>query len=178
MDHIIGRIVAPIILIILMIVVPLVWVATGIDNTQRSAADRIVNMYASEVRSTGVITKENYEAFLRNLQKTGEIYDINIVHESVVAVPEGKGKFSKSFKSYGKEDILAYVEGYGDDLEPGTADDTEGADYRMKTGDYITITATSVNGSVGTRYLDAANGDAVKGIKINATAGGMVGNKK
>ena len=48
----------------------------------------------------------------------------------------------------------------------------------MKQGDYITITATSLNGSVGTRYLDAANGDAVKGIKINATAGGMVGNKK
>ena len=178
MDGIVGRIIAPIILIVLMVVTPLVWVATGIDNSQRSAVDRIVNTYVSEVRSTGVITKENYEMFLRNLQKTGELYDINIVHESVVAVPNGKGKYGKAYTAYGKEDILAYVEGYGDDLEPGTADDTEGADYKMKQGDYITITATSLNGSVGTRYLDAANGDAVKGIKINATAGGMVGNKK
>ena len=178
MDNVLSRIFGPIILIIMMLVVPIIWIATGLDNTQRSAVDKIVHDYAAEVKSTGVITKENYDSFLRDLQKTGETYDITVVHKSLIAVPEAGGTYSKAYRSYGKEDILNYIEGFGADQEPGTADDTDVQVYKMKQGDFINITVVSTNGSIGTRYLDAANGSPIKGIKIKATAGGMIGNTR
>ncbi len=178
MEDVVGRVFAPIFLIIAITLIPLVFVFSGLDLTQRSYVQETVDNYASEIRSTGVISKANYEKFIMDLQKTGMIFDINVVHKSKTVVPYGDGDYRTAFRSYGKDDILSYIEGYGDDMIPNTADDNEGYDYVMKNGDFITIKITSVEGTPGTKYLGLLNGSGSRGIKLSASSGGMVGNTR
>ncbi len=177
MEDIVGRIASAFLIIAALTIIPLMIIFNNLDLAQRSTLNKIVDNYADEVRSTGVISKENYEDFLRQLSQTGYTYDIYITHKSKTAVPVSGGDFKIAYKAYSKSDILEYVEGFGPDKEPGTADDTDFKDYTMKSGDFISIKVVANTETTGSRLFRMMN-KGVPVIKLGSSSGGMVGNTR
>ena len=178
MDDIVGRLAAGIFLIIALILIPIVWVFSNLDLSQHSAVNNIVNSYTEEIRTTGVISKANYEDFIRRLQQTGMTFDISVLHKSKAAVPgDSANSYTIAYRSYNKNDILGVIEGYGADGEPNTSDDETPRDYIMKSGDQISITVQSIEETSGSKYIRLlTNGSSA--IRLKASAGGMVGNTR
>lgn len=178
MEDIVGRLTAGIFLIIALTLIPIVWVFNNLDLSQRSVINNVVNAYTEEIRSTGVISKENYEDFIRKLQQTGMTFDISILHKSKAAVPgNSAGSYAVAYRSYNKNDILGVIEGYGADGEPNTSDDKAPRDYIMKSGDQISVTVQSLEETSGSKYLRLLM-DGGSAIKLKASAGGMIGNTR
>jgi ABC-type glycerol-3-phosphate transport system permease component len=182
MDDVFGRIFSYLVIIFAMFVIPLVWIFNNADMTQQSYISEQVQTFTSKARSTGCITKDEYRQFAENIGACGNAYQIKILHESKVSTPledkDGntiKNKYRTSFRSYNLDDIVNTIEGLGNDGEPGTLDDETPSDYIMKDGDYITVSVKSVNSTEGSALLGMLSGHA-SGIKIVASAGGMVGN--
>ena len=73
-----GKVVAIILTAVLIFLFPLPYVAKAVRET----VDDLVNVYVAEfsdtARQQGVITKEMYENLTRSLNRTGELYDINL----------------------------------------------------------------------------------------------------
>ncbi len=177
MDDIVGRLASACFIIFSLTIIPLMIIFNNLDLSQRSALDTIVSTYTDEVRSTGVISKENYEDFLRKLSSTGYTYDIKIVHKSKTAVPTTSGSYKIAYKAYSKSEILSYIEGFGPDGEPGTSDDTSIKDYVMKSGDFISIKVVADTETTGSKlFRSIINGSSI--IKLGASSGGMVGNTR
>ncbi len=62
----------------LIFVVPLMTMADRVDTTSQAEVESIVTDFVEEIRTTGKITKENYNKFLENLSATGYIFDVEM----------------------------------------------------------------------------------------------------
>ncbi len=176
MDDIVGRIAAGVLIAVSLTLIPLVWVFNNFDLAQRSYVNNVVDSYVGEVRSTGEITEENYNQFLRDLSKSGMMFDIEIIHKSKTLVPaeagDKNGDYRTSYRSYNKDDIFEYM-----NLDAHTGTD-DAYDYIMKDGDSITIKVTSITDTEGSKFLRMITSGGVNATKLTASSGGMIGNTK
>lgn len=173
MDDVLGRSFSYMLLIFgFFFLVPLLLFANA-DISNRSYVGQALNEFVGEARESGEITQEGYQRLMNKLIATGEGYQISAEHRSKVTVYDGT-EYQSSYRSYNYNDILSVMEGYGEDMEPGTADDTGKGSYPMKRGDYFTVTVKSNGPTLGSRFL-AAILPGHQGLKLVCTSGGIVG---
>ena len=162
-DNPIAKAFASLFLILGISVLPLMLVMNNVDNQARSAAEAAVQDFADNARSTGVLTKADFEVLKAKLQATGYVYHVEMLHRSKMAIPDDAQGYRDVYKAYNFEDISNIWE------------ENEGV-YAMKNGDFYQILITSTTPTIGSKIYAANYGGS--GITLNIPAGGMVGNKK
>lgn len=160
-----GKALASLLLILGIAFFPLVLMQENVDNMSRAAAEEAVQDFADSARSTGFLTKSDYEVLRSKLVSTGYTYHVQMLHRSKTVVPDptiAEG-YRTSYKAYNFEDISKYWE------------ENEGI-YPMKNGDFYQILITSATPTKGSAMLGILHGNA--GTIQSIPAGGMVGNQK
>ena len=182
-DDAVGKVVASLFLIIGIFLIPLIIISVNSDITERSYVDENVQEFCEMVRSTGCLSKANYEEMRNALSATGNIYKITFLHRSYRAIPDGDGEYRSAFTAYGTTEILNYIYGTFDPGDPcpiyNSYDplDEKTWDYTMKDGDYFSITVEGVNPTKGASFLKLLTGG--RGNEhLYCTSGGMIGNTK
>ncbi len=155
----IGVVFAMLLLIFGITILPMVIIQNNVDAQSRSAAEALVQDFADNARSTGYITREEYDKFKSDLVATGYTYHVEMLHRSKIVVPNGS-TYTTAYNAYNFNDILDMLE-------------TSGR-YSMKSGDFFQIQLTTISETKGSGYLAAIIGGP--GQKMTIPAGGLVGN--
>lgn len=175
-DDAVSKVVAALFLTLGIFVLPLIIISVNSDITERSYVDENIQEFSEMVRSTGYISKENYEQLLNVLSSAGGAYKITMLHRSYRAIPSGSsGDYRTSYTAYGQNEIIRHLYGLKLDGSPDTSN--PGSDYIMKDGDFFSITVEGTGSTKSASYLKALSGG--KGEEhLYCVSGGMVGNTK
>jgi len=159
-----------------LVVVFNIYIAKMDTNVQTYCND-VIEEFVDEVRVSGYISAESYLEMTRKLNSTGNLYDISIIHQSRFCVPktnpdgteivvdgEGKTEYTDSFYTYNKEDILQILFPEGNEY----------GRYDMKHGDFIKVSLSLKEPTMGAKLYSKWTGKALK--TISGTYSGYIGN--
>ena len=127
--------VAIIITVIGMFVVPLLFITSTRDGIAQSTVYSITTEFTEGMREQGKLTQEMYLDFIRQLDATGELFDVEIVHKHTTVVPV----FGNDNEVIRTEAVDEFY--YTDEILKSVY--VDGGIYKMQKGDYVTVTVTN-----------------------------------
>lgn len=124
--------------VVLMFVFPLMTMADRTDDVTQLAVETATTEFVDTVRSTGKITRENYDKYIGEIESTGYTYDVELV---VQVLDENPGKKATQVQStkYGENE---YSNEYTSQIEQVL--NTKGY-YLLKEGDIFSTSAKNTN---------------------------------
>ena len=134
MEDSLGKTFAIICSVFVLIYLPLLCLALHTDNISQSKIDNSVTKFVDDVRSTGKITADKYEAFCREIDACEKLCKIEMIHSSQQSVENDELYFSYIEKS----EILDTIY-------------TVNVDYKMSKGDYLTVKVYNTEPTLATR---------------------------
>lgn len=174
-DDAVGKVVSSLFLIIGIFLLPLIIISVNSDITERSYVDESIQEFAEMVRSTGHVSKANYEELRNVLSSSGQTYKVTMLHRSYRALPSGAGDYRSTYTAYNERDILNTIYGLKFNGDPDGS--SPGKDYVMKDGDFFSITVEGVNSTKSASFLKILTGGRGE-EHLYCTSGGMIGNTK
>ena len=63
---------------ILMMVFPLMTMSNRVDTTTQTEVEKITSEFANQIKTTGKLTQDKYQVFLKDLSDTGNTYDVTL----------------------------------------------------------------------------------------------------
>jgi hypothetical protein len=173
MSDILSKIFAVILVIGLLIVYPILHMASIQEDTTRIFVLSETTKFVDMVRDVGYISPDTYEDFSRQLLATNNIYDIEIEHLHKVINPiytdplditTFQDDFSENYEGHYTATIMAQ-------LFPDTG---SGSDYRLSKGDYIVVEVVNKNKTFGTKIREMIFGVNMPEETIYVRYGGVV----
>lgn len=127
-DSILGSVVGIILGMILLFVGPIYDMFNTTDKMVDTIANSAISSFQKDVRKNGYIDMETYHALIRQLNKTGRVYEIDIEHTSKLVYPSTTtpNDYEVHEIKYGTEYIInsikddfneKYCMKYGDDFK-------------------------------------------------------------
>lgn len=126
---------------ILMFIFPLMSLAERSDDISELAVQTATTEFVEDVRTTGKVTLEDYEAYLAELTATGNSFDVEILIQQLDENPGVKTTQAESTKI--GENL--YYNIYTTQVEELLYDTGR---IRLKEGDIITVTASNTNTTI------------------------------
>lgn len=157
--------------VVLVFVIAICSFAVKTDLNSQSYCDDAVHEFVDTSRSVGYISANAYMKMMDKITSTGNLYEVEIMHQSAQMVPstqadgtEIPGKFGYSYSAYYDTEILRVVFPEGGDSY-GT--------YAMKNGDYLKVNFRLKQPTLGSNLIGLFS---KKGLKtIYGSYGGYVG---
>ena len=123
----------------LIFVVPLMTMADRLDTTSQAEVEAIVSNFVDEIRSTGKITQEKYDAFIQSLSSLGYLFDVSM---EIKVLDENPGKkTSQTAKDKIGENV--YYSEYTSQIKQ-YLEENNGI-MNLKTGDMVLVTVKNKN---------------------------------
>ncbi len=123
------------------ILAPLQQQSSQVNASVQTIVAEDVNSFVDQVRSQGYITGQDYRKFLNALEGTGNVYEVNITVLSETYYPSGNDlKYEAAYIPDSQSEIASILGNL-------TVDDI----YKMKNGDYITVSVKQANVSLSRR---------------------------
>lgn len=126
---------------ILMFIFPLMSTADRADDVTTQVVKTATQDFVDSVRTTGKITSDKYEGFVRSLASTGNTYDVNM---EVKHLDESASKKTTTAASSKVGENYYYSE-YNDQIT-GTLN--EHNVYRLKQGDIVSVDVKNKNQTI------------------------------
>ena len=123
----------------LIFVVPLMTMADRVDTTSQSQVEAIVSDFVDEIRSTGKITQEKYDAFIQSLSSLGYTFDVSMEAKILDENP-GK-KTTQTAKDKIGENV--YYSEYTSQIEEELKNNH--GIKKLKTGDMVLVTVKNTD---------------------------------
>lgn len=127
MDTTISNILATLLIAFLLFTGPVYDTFQTTDKLVDTTANNVINKFEKDTRKTGYIDSEKYNDFLRELSRTGRVYEITMTHTSKLVFPstDTEGDYEIHEIKYGTNNILEtikdgnskYCMRYGDDFK-------------------------------------------------------------
>lgn len=127
MNFTVESVLATILIVFLIFVGPVYDTLQTNDKLVDTTVRNVVNKFEKETRKEGYINNDKYIDFLRELSKTGRVYEVNMIHTSKLIYPnsEVEGDYEIHDIKYGTNIILEtikdgdskYCMRYGDDFK-------------------------------------------------------------
>lgn len=141
MDDILTSIFAIILSVILMFIFPLLTMSDRTDDISQLTVDIATTEFVDEVRTSGVITLDEYEKFLDNIGSTGNDYRVEL---EVKIKDENPGrKMTKSSSENIGENV--YYSMYTSEIENIIKNKGE---YILKEGDVFSASVNNTNQTI------------------------------
>lgn len=162
-----GRIVEIIVTAVLLFIVPLNYSAAKQDMIIQTMVGAETAYFADSVRNVGFISRAMYETYLRKLDTTGHVYEIEIIHYRKTAgqliSENGPGGYDYYYYGIYTEDILKEM-----------YQESEDESYYLKQGDYISVKIKNKDKTLFTRLAEGILNRSLAVPQIEAVYGGAV----
>lgn len=129
---------------VLIFVFPLMSVADQSDNVSQLAVQNAVSTFVDEVRSTGRITLTAYDRLVRELNATGNTYDVEIVVQILDENP-GKKTAQTTYEKIGEN---VYYAEYTSQIVGEIQNPDNNYTKYLKEGDIVSVTAKNTNTTI------------------------------
>lgn len=169
MEDLFGKVVAIVFLVLGLLFLPLLCIPIIMDNISQASIESAVVEFVDNARSTGKITYHEYEDLCYTIDSFQEFCNIQIKHSSDMVIPgAASNEIEHYYADYNKNDILEVI------YESST---TENLPYRMRNGDYLTVTVYNTKPTLATKiYRILMPLYNPSGVTIYVNYGGMIGN--
>ena len=128
---------------ILMFVFPLMTTADKKDDISTLTVQTATTEFTDQIRTTGVITQENYDNFVQTLAATGNSYDVDITVQIADYNPEKK---ETSVTTTIGDNV--YYTLYNTQILESLASDIK-KQLTLKEGDIVSVTVENTNTTIG-----------------------------
>lgn len=157
-SHIVGFLIA----VLLMFIIPAFRMFWIVDHAILKHVNYETQLFVNTVRHKGYVSKELYENFVRNLAKTMNVYDIEMVHVRKAYVPGNTGEVVVYDDCYPTYYILNAIY-------------NQNQDYKMKIGDEFVVSVVNKTKTGTMVFLDFLGGENIP--LIFTRYGGMITNE-
>jgi hypothetical protein len=163
---------ASIVAIIIFTLVPVYRTYWIIDQQVYKYVNLQTQEFANDIRHKGYIDNERFEAFIKALSNTENVYDINIVHIEKIYHP-----LQATDPGYTPDHTFTVIE----EAHPLNAimegiNSSPAHQYRMHQGDTISVEVVNKS-KTGTMVFIQALGGKAENSLLSSRAGGMVTNE-
>jgi ribosomal protein S17E len=162
-----GKVVAIFAGVILLFIAPLFYMAQKQDSISQLYVTQETIRLTDNIRMSGVLTQTMYKDYIERIDKTGNLYDLEILHAHKRVAPDYDETTDTVLSKIGSY----FYNTYEDEIYQ-TFD--EGKDYYFAQGDYISLKVVNRNKTMAgriTSYLSRGNNSEVS---ILVTYGGMI----
>ena len=141
MNDTVMSIVAIFLAAILMFIFPLMSTADRTDDISQQAVQTATTEFVDNIRSTGKITSDKYDAFVEKIAETGNSFNVELGVAELDISSKKKTAQAASTKVGGNN----YVNIYGSQIE-----ETLGSTgvYNLKEGDIVSVTVKNTNKTI------------------------------
>lgn len=129
---------------VLMFVFPLMTMSDRTDDIAQLAVETATTEFVDKIRSTGKITKGNYDKFLETITSTGNTYNIEM---ELKVKDENLGKKTTQADS-DKIGEGAYYSIYTSQIEKELAKSDNNGTYYCKEGDIVSVRVKNTNQTI------------------------------
>ena len=130
--------------VILLVVVPLQVTSHRVDTMSKLDVDTLTSDFVDNIRTTGVLTENDYYNFKQKLTSTGNTYDIDMEFKILDENP-GK-KSTQTVREKIGENV--YYSVYTSQIEKNI-EEHEKKQYALKEGDIVSVTVRNTNLTIG-----------------------------
>lgn len=168
---ILGRVCEIIVTVILLFFIPLAYTGAKHDMMIQTYVTTETSFFAEAIRNSGSLTKNMYDLFLKKLNETGHVYEIELTHY------EEKIDFDLQNDSNQNELVQFSNHYYGIYTQDIIKDLYETTQYTMKQGDYFMVKVQNKDKTYGTKLQEWFLQRALPNVQIFAVYGGIIRNE-
>ncbi len=162
-----SKLVAIFLAVILLFITPLLYMAQKQDFISLLYISKETTKLVDSIKNSGYISKRMYESYIKAIDKTGNLYRIEITHshkrvEPLVDVNTNdilQGFHVNFYNTYEEEILEAF-------------DNNE--DYNFNRGDYISIRVSNRNKTTAVSIMESILSRDIEDTQIVVTYGGMI----
>lgn len=166
-----GKVIAIILMILVLFLAPLAYFTQRQDTLMQNYVYSITKKFVNEIQQTGKITKEAYDDFILELDASGNVYDVQLIHSHKTITP--KYQYT-TVDNVITDDVTEYFsETYTDAILSSIYEEIDETYYLTK-GDYITIKVTNKNKTLGTKLLQITSMHSIDTAQLMAVYGGEI----
>lgn len=126
--------------VILMFIVPMITISNRTDDISDMVVETATIQFVDNIRTTGKITLDNYEAFVSEISATGNAFDVEI---TLQILDENPGKKTTQ-ADYDKIGENVYYSIYTTQVMSALTSGTSGR-YTLKEGDIVSVSVQNTN---------------------------------
>lgn len=157
---------------ILMFIFPLMSISERNDDIAQLAVQTATVEFVDDIRSTGKITEEKYNAFMQTLGATGNSYDVEM---EVKVLDENPGK-KTTWAQPDKIGENIYYSVYDSQIQSALfSEEGNGGYYPLKEGDVVSVSVKNTNTTISQmlrNFFYTVTGNST--YQVAATHTGMV----
>lgn len=133
-----GKMVSLILAVFLLFISPLFYISMKQDTLNQFHAMSELSYFVDSVRNIGYISENMYQSFERQLRKSGNIYEIEMIHYQGILY--GDMQLQEHYYEIYTEEIRGLIQ--------------EKGEYFFRKGDYFTVKVYKKNQSMGERMQE------------------------
>ena len=110
MEDNISVLIATILLVVIIVIFPIYNVANRQDSMANNIAVKTTTNFVDSVRDKGYLTKEDYQLFINDLDRTGHTYDVEMEIHKPISLPVNTDEYEEKHDIDYKHTILQVIE--------------------------------------------------------------------
>lgn len=162
-----DKIVGILISVILLFLVPLMYLAQKQDVITQLFVSNKTTQFVDSIKNTGFLSYDMYLSFMKQMESTNNIYNIELTHAHKVIEPV----YDETSNNYMEDYIIHYYNTYQDEI---LSEISSKGEYRFNQGDYVSIKIENKNKTYATRLQNMIFNTNINKGQIFITYGGMI----
>lgn len=166
-----GKVIAVILMILVLFMTPLAYFSQRQDTLMQNYIYTITKEFVNDIQQSGRITKEAYDDFILELDASGNVYNVEIIHSHKTVTP--KYQYT-TVDNVVTDDVTEYFSETYTDAILSSIYEQVGETYYLTKGDYITVKVTNKNKTLGTKLLQTISMRSIDTAQLMAVYGGEI----
>lgn len=162
-----DKIISIILIVLLMYILPVLYNAQKQDTITQSYVSNETTELVTNIKNKGYITVEMYQKFINKIDKTNNLYNVEIIHSHKLIEPLYDIETNVFLGDY----TTRYYNTYQDEIM--SSFDTDGI-YYFKQGDFISVKIVNRNKTLATKLMEFMYSSSIPKEQIFVTYGGMI----
>lgn len=162
-----SKAIGMVVFIVLIFIFPMVYQSQRYDTVAQSYVSSITDDFIDNICETGKLTANDYTNFISALNKSGNLYDVNLTVKEISVVKTDTGSIENTTKDITNDEIIKQL------FSTSVADDKQNV-MRIGSGSYVNIVVKNKNKTLSARLQQVFYATVVDNPTIYVTDGGVV----
>ena len=102
-----GKIVEILVTTVLLFFIPVYYISLRQDAVCQSQVRTETAYFVDSVRNQGYLTRNMYELFLKELDRTGQVYDVKLTYYKKIRTENEEGEYEVHYEAMYSEELLS-----------------------------------------------------------------------
>ena len=156
-----------VVFIVLIFIFPMVYQSQRYDTVAQSYVSSITDDFIDNICETGELTANDYTNFISALNKSGNLYDVNLTVKEMSITKTAEDTITSSEKQFTNDMIIKQL------FSTSVADDKQNV-MRIGSGSYVNVVVKNKNKTLSARLQQVFYATVVDNPTIYVTDGGVV----